>query len=66
MRPPNFGSPISFFYAMQLVTPIVVAIAVSMLMSNCSAHFQDSFFISYLLFLNPYFRESEAPEGAIA
>ena len=27
------------------VTPIVVAIAVSMLMSICSAHFQDPFFI---------------------
>ena len=56
MRPPNFGSPISFFYAMQLVTPIVVAIAVSMLISICSTHFQVSFFIVYLLSLNPYFR----------
>ena len=51
---------------MQLVTPIVVAIAVSMLMSICSAHFQDPFFISYLLSVNPFFCESEAPEGAIA
>ena len=48
------------------VTPIVVAIAVSMLMSICSAHFQEPFFISYLLSVNQLFRESEAPEGAIA
>jgi hypothetical protein len=58
--------PFSSLYAIHEVTPIVVAIAVSMLISICSAHFQEPFFISYLLSVNPLFRESEAPEGAIA
>ena len=49
MGPPNLAVPFLFFYAMHEVTPIVVAIAVSMLISNCSAHFHVSRLIIHLL-----------------
>ena len=38
---------LSFLYPMQLVTPSVVAIAVSMLMAICNTIFHVSFFIVF-------------------